>query len=125
MGGAIVIALKDQLHVEVSFPDTKTVKPGKKVKVTIAGAQKNVEKAKEVINDIIMYGHHEITHEGMVHEEVEVEEWAYAAIIGKKGCELRHIQKTFKVNVNIPRKIHENNKVLDISENQNVVVVGE
>merc|ERR1719393_578397 len=49
------------------------------------------------------------------HEEVEVPEWCYAAVIGKKGCELRHIKNSYGVNVKIPR---ENDA------NQNVVLVG-
>eukprot|EP00929_Paragymnodinium_shiwhaense_P124289 TRINITY_DN9944_c0_g2_i1.p1 TRINITY_DN9944_c0_g2~~TRINITY_DN9944_c0_g2_i1.p1 ORF type:complete len:533 (+),score=214.05 TRINITY_DN9944_c0_g2_i1:84-1601(+) len=115
--GAVVIAMKKELNVEVSFPDTKGAKAtGKRHKVTIAGATKNVEKAKEVINDILMYGHHEVTHPGDVHEEMEVPEWCYAALIGKKGSELKHIQNSFHVKVNIPR---------ETSLNQNVVVVGD
>jgi len=113
--GAVVVALKEALGVEVNFPPTDNT-PGKKYKVTIAGANKAVEQAKEVINSIIMYGHHEITHPDDAHEEIEVPAWAYAAVIGKKGSELRHIQNSFKVRVNIPR---------EGSVNQNVVVVGE
>ena len=124
--GKVVIALKEGLGVEVSFPDTKGAKgadgkggkdaPGKKYKVTVAGKTDAVQKAKDVINDIIMYGHHEITHPGLMHEEIEVPEWAYSAVIGKKGSELRHIQNSWKVNVTIPR---------EGSANQNVVVTGE
>jgi len=113
--GCIVREIKKELKVEVSFPPTKKGMDSKKYKVTIAGPVKNVEKAKEVINDIVNFGHHEITHPGDGHEEVEVPEWCYAAIIGKKGCELRHIKNSYGVKVNIPR---------DTSVNQNVVLVG-
>merc|ERR1719498_2048941 len=102
-GGCIVQAIKKELGVEVSFPPTKKGMDTKKYKVTIAGPVKNVEKCKEVINDIVNFGHHEITHPGDGHEEVEVPEWCYAAIIGKKGCELRHIKNSYGVKVNIPR----------------------
>lgn len=102
--------------MEINFPDTKNAKTNKKVKVPIAGRKEDVEKAKEVIESIIKYGHHEITHPGEVHDECEVEDWCYAAIIGKKGSELRHIQNCFRCRVMIPR---------ETSECKNVVVVGD
>merc|ERR1712137_1542512 len=75
-----------------------------------------VEQAKEVINNIIMYGHHEITHPGAAHAELEVEPWKYSFLIGKGGSEMKHIQKNWDVKVSIPR---------DHSANQNVVILGE
>ena len=41
-----------------------------------------MEKANEVINAIIMYGHHEIINPGEMHEKIEADEWGYSAIIG-------------------------------------------
>jgi len=115
--GATIIMLKDQLKVEVSIPPVpKGTTGNKKYKIGIAGSKEASEKAQKCIEDIIMYGHSEITHPGLVHEEIEVPEWAYAFIIGKGGSELRHIQKNWNVNVSIPR---------EHSENRNVVVVGE
>lgn len=115
--GAIIIALKDALKVEVSIPPVPKGATGpKKYKIGIAGSKEASEKAQKCIEEIIMYGHSEITHPGMVHEELEVPDWAYAFIIGKGGSELRHIQKNWNVKVSIPR---------DYSENRNVVVVGE
>jgi len=116
--GVIVQTIKSELGVEVTFPPTSGTKGQdmKKYKVTIAGKKEGVEKCKEVINDIVCYGHHEITHPGEGHEEVEVPEWCYAAIIGKKGCELRHLQNSYKVRCIIPR---------EGSAIQNVVLVGE
>merc|ERR1739849_33250 len=64
----------------------------------------SVELGKEIINSIVDYGHHEITHPGFVHTEVEVEEWKYKYLIGTKGSEMRHIQNSFHVKVNIPRE---------------------
>jgi rRNA processing protein Krr1/Pno1 len=116
--GAIIIKLKEELKVEVSIPPVpKSNNPGpKKYKIGIAGSKEASEKAQKCIEDIIMYGHSEITHPGLVHEEMEVPAWAYAFIIGKGGSELRHIQKNWSVKVNIPR---------EHSENKNVVIVGE
>jgi len=100
--GVVIRAIKEQLKVEVSIP--KTGPPGKKWKVSVAGSSKNVEKAKEVINDIVMYHHHEITHPGEEHAELDVPAWAYSFIIGKAGSELRHIQNNYKVRMHIPRE---------------------
>ena len=47
----------------------------------IGGKHRNVEKANEVINAIIMFGHHEITNPGETHEKIEVEVWGYSANI--------------------------------------------
>ncbi|CAK0821944.1 unnamed protein product [Prorocentrum cordatum] len=114
--GCIIRAVKDALKVEITMPKTSGP-PGsgpKRTMVTIAGKGENVEKAKEVVNDIVMYP--AITHPGQVHEELEIEEWNYRFIIGKAGSELRHIEKNYKVRVRIPR---------DETPNRNVVVVGE
>jgi len=116
--GCIIRAIKDNLKVEITMPKSSGP-PGsgpKRTMVTIAGKGENVEKAKEVVNDIVMYYHHEITHPGDVHEELEIEEWNYRFIIGKAGSELRHTEKNYKVRVRIPR---------DETPNRNVVVVGE
>lgn len=117
--GKYIRALKEKLHVEVTIP--KTGPAAGKWKIGIAGKDKDVERAKEVINEIMMYYHSEVTHddekEQMVHEEIEVPAWAYSWIIGKGGCELRHIQNSYKVRMYIPRE--------GVSMNQNVVVVGD
>jgi rRNA processing protein Krr1/Pno1 len=113
--GKIIRAMKEHLKVEVGIP--KTGPPGGKWKVTIAGKSKDVERAKEVINEIVMYYHSEVTHPGDVHEEIDVPSWAYAWIIGKAGSELRHIQNNYKVRLYIPRE--------GVSANPNVVIVGD
>eukprot|EP00927_Polykrikos_kofoidii_P022354 TRINITY_DN208_c0_g2_i4.p1 TRINITY_DN208_c0_g2~~TRINITY_DN208_c0_g2_i4.p1 ORF type:complete len:493 (+),score=138.81 TRINITY_DN208_c0_g2_i4:80-1558(+) len=114
-GGVIIMALKEQLKVEINIP--KTGPPGGKWNVTIAGKQHDVERAKQVITEIQTYYHSEVTHPGQVHEEIEVPSWAYAWIIGKAGSELRHIQNNYKVRMYIPRE--------GVSTNENVVIVGE
>merc|ERR1712113_427328 len=123
--GAIIMKLKAELGVEINIPqgitkDSKGSWGKKKYPLSIAGSTEKVEKAKEVINDIVYYTHHPITHEGVVHEELEIEEWTYRFLIGPKGSELRHIQNSFKVSVNIPR-----DNVRDTGSNPNVLVVGE
>jgi len=116
--GAIIREIKDKLGVEISIPSTpaNATTAAKKYKVGLAGSTANVEKAKNVINDIVMYGHAEITHPGQVHEELEVDPWAYKYIIGKGGSELKHIQHNWKVKVSIPREHSANQKVLIVGE---------
>merc|ERR1719162_1871217 len=115
--GAIIQLIKKEAKVEVTIPAVpKNAKPGQKFKVTLAGSKTAVTLGKEIIRSIALYGHHEITHPGQVHQEMEIEEWRYRYLIGSKGSEMRHIQNNYKVRVNIPR---------EFSECQNVVIVGE
>jgi len=114
--GAIIRKMKEALKVEVNIPPVpKNAPPNKKYPVTIAGAKADSERAKEVIESIVKYYHHEITHEGLQHIEMEIDPWSYSYIIGTKGSELRHIQKNYDVRVYIPR---------EHSVNEHVVVVG-
>jgi len=115
--GVIIQAIKKEAKCEVSIPEVpKNSHPDKKFKINLSGAAASVELGKEIINSIVTYGHHEVTHPGFIHTEIEVPEWNYKYLIGTKGSEMRHIQNSFKVKVNIPRP-H--------SAIQNVVVVGE
>jgi hypothetical protein len=75
----------------------------------------NVIRAKALIKELIQYYHTEITHPGIVHEELDIPTSYYNYIIGAKGSEIKHIQANFKVSVHIPN--------LE-SINKNVVVVG-
>jgi len=123
-GGDVIQKIKKELKVEVNMPavpkEQMDTKSSKKYKVTLAGSSKQVEEAKEVLNSLILYGHHEITHPGKVHEEMEVDAYAYKYIIGKAGSELKHIQKNWDVKVNIPREHSANQKVLIVGEPSNV-----
>jgi len=121
--GAIIIVIKDTCKVEIDIPPTpKTDKPqpGKKVKVSIAGGAEGVKQAIEIINSIVQYSHHEVTHPGFAHAEMEVEEWKYRFLIGKGGCEMRHIQNNYKVKVNIPRDTSVSDKVTIVGQQQDV-----
>lgn len=118
--GSVIKEIKSKLSVEITIPPVPgndvTSKSSKKYKVTLAGNAQNVEKAKEVINDITQYYHHEVTHPGVTHAELEVDKWSFSYIIGKGGSELKHIQKNWDVKVYIPR---------EFSVNTNVCIVGE
>merc|ERR1719203_1416499 len=89
--GAVIQKIKKDLKVEVNIPTIPPDPPAsKKFKVTLAGSTKQVEEAEECINSIMMYNHHEITHPGHVHAELEVDRWSLRYIIGKGGCEITH-----------------------------------
>jgi rRNA processing protein Krr1/Pno1 len=116
-GGVIIQEIKKQAKVEVNIPAVPKNGPaGKKYRVTLAGSKASVTLGKEIINSIALYGHHDLTHPGQAHKELEIEQWRFPFLIGSKGSELRHIQNNYKVKVNIPR---------EFSANQNVVIVGE
>jgi transcription antitermination factor NusA-like protein len=77
--GAIIRKMKEELKVEVNIPqsvtkDSKGSYGKKKYPITLAGSAQSVEQAKKFINEIVHYKHHKITHEDMVHEELELEE---------------------------------------------------
>jgi len=115
--GAIVRKIKEALNVEVNFQDVpRGSPPTKKGKVTLAGKSEDVEQAKDVINSIVQYQHHELTHPGQTHEEIDIEPWSYKYIIGKAGSELKHIQHNWKVKVSIPRENSSFEKVLVVGE---------
>merc|ERR1719282_781478 len=117
--GAVIIEIKKELGVEITIPKIPANLPAeKKFKVTVAGTPEKVEKAKKVIDDILMYNHSEITHPGLVHEQLDITigDPNLRFIIGKGGSELKHIQNNYKVRMHIPR---------EHSANQNVVIVGE
>merc|ERR1719223_1292635 len=124
-GGAIIQVIKKELQVEIDVEPTPKVADGAKrvvtqVKVSIAGELENVEKAKDCIQSIVQFSHHEITHPGYSHAELEVEEYKYRFIIGKGGSEMRHIQNSFHVQVNIPRDGNKDDKVLVVGETLSV-----
>lgn len=120
--GAVINDIKKATEVEIKIPEVPKgdgkgsgkggADSGKKYKVEIIGDKDNVEKAKEIINAILMYGHHEVTHPDIVHEEMEIPQECYGFIIGRGGSELRHIQNNYEVKVNIPRQYSVNDKVV-------------
>jgi len=116
-GGEIIQKIKKELGVEISIPKVPPKAAAyKKYPVGVAGSKEQVKLAKEVLESIIMYYHHPVTHEGIEHLEMDtIESWQYSFIIGKQGSELKHIQNNFQVRLYIPR---------EFSANQNVVITG-
>jgi hypothetical protein len=76
-GGSIIRAIQDKLEVKITIPDTDW-RPGRQVvkakpaKVGVAGSKEACVQAKACITSIARYHHHEVTHPGMTHKEVDV-----------------------------------------------------
>jgi rRNA processing protein Krr1/Pno1 len=119
--GAIIQGIKKALNVEVSIPKVPNDAPaGKKFKVGLAGEAKNVETAKEVIDSIVHHYHHEVTHPGEKHEELDIETEHRRFIIGSGGSQMKHIQKNWTVRVYIPKEHAANQKVQIVGQPDNV-----
>ena len=85
------------------------------VSVALAGPKDGVKAAYAAVQEIVKFGHSEITHPGFVHVEVAVPADLHRRVIGSKGSEINHVQNSFKCRVIMPG-IH--------TFSQNVVVVG-
>lgn len=119
-GGSCVKAIQTATGVKISIPSVgpKTPPPGlsNKVKINVAGLREQVSIARKTILELTKYYHTEMTHPGVIHEELDIPESYYSYIIGPKGAEVKNIQATCKVSVHIPN---------DESFTQNILVVGE
>lgn len=109
-GGKIIKAIQAGLDVKLTIPKTdwtpKTVQIGNvepSVRVGIAGdSPANVKQAKQVIKDICAYHHHEITHPGLIHQEIFVPQEFFHCVIGTRGSEIKHIRGNYNVEVYMP-----------------------
>jgi rRNA processing protein Krr1/Pno1 len=114
-GGSVLKTLQNHYNVKITVPqvprDSKM-----ECKVMVVGDKKDVKRAKECIKVLCKYHHTEITHPGMCHDEMELDQSVHGYVIGYKGSMIHHIQKNFKVAVHIPGPY---------SLHENVLVVGE
>lgn len=108
-------AIKEACEVKVSIPETNNNDKSDKVKIKVAGKREAIQKAKDIMNEIIEFHHSSVTHPGFVHVSLDISKHLYSTIIGPKGSEIRHIENNFKVDVHIPS---------DNSVHKNVLVVG-
>ena len=81
----------------------------------IAGSKENAKQAKAVIQELLQWHHHEVTHPGMIHEQVHVPQEFFHCVIGPRGSEIKHIRGNFKVDIYMPNQD---------SVTENVIVVG-
>jgi rRNA processing protein Krr1/Pno1 len=119
--GRTIQALQKTLDVKITIPSTdwkpNAVQVGqvKPCRVGIAGNKENTKLAKEAIQSLMKYHHHEITHPGLIHEEVFVPSEFFHCVIGPRGSEIKHIRGNYKVDVYMPNAE---------SETENAIVVG-
>jgi len=106
-GGKTIQALQSALDVKLTIPSTDW-KPNqaegqvKLCRVGIAGSKENSKQAKAVIQSLIKYHHHEITHPGFIHEQVHVPQEFLHCVIGSRGSEIKHIRGNYKVEMYMP-----------------------
>lgn len=105
-------------YLSIFFIQTQVGNVEPAVRIGIAGdSPANVKQAKQVIKDICTYHHHEITHPGMIHQEVFVPKEFFHCVVGTRGSEIKHIRGNYKVDVYMP-----SNESWCVTEN--VVCVG-
>ena len=127
-GGAVIRTIQDRLGVRLNVPKTQgaPVRGGpshlrpKPVAVGVAGPKEAVAQAKDVIKALLRWHHHEVTHPGCVHAELDVPPAYLSFVIGVKGAELRHIQANFGVDVHVPSKDGPTDFVLIVGPPSNV-----
>lgn len=108
--GSVIKRIREKINVAV-----RVLRDAPHHNVMLAGSKARVELAKEVIASIVTFYHHEVTHPGQIHLELDVPPSKLGRLIGRAGCELQHIQSRFQVLVHIPS---------EFSANRHVVIVG-
>lgn len=111
-GGKTIKAIQTALDIKLTIPKTEwspkqmqigTTEPA--CRIGIAGdVPASVKTAKQVIRDLCQYHHHEITHPGFVHQEINVPTEFFHCVIGTRGSEIKHIRGNYKVEVYMPSK---------------------
>merc|ERR1712224_1120097 len=110
--GCILRVIEQELRVQLLI---------RKTQVTIVGSKDSVEKASEVVDRLLMYHHHDITHPGMIHMHYDLTPHQRTYLVGRKGSELRHIQNNFKVRVHMPHRHSRNPMTVVVGEIDNVM----
>ena len=119
--GRTIQALQQTLSVNITIPPTdwkpNVPQVGKvqMAKVGIAGQKDNCRTCKQVIQELMKFHHHEITHPGLIHEEFYVPPEFFHCVIGPRGSEIKHIRGNYKVDIYMPNAE---------SSTDNVILVG-
>lgn len=124
-GGKVIQALQTNCDVKISIPPTDwkpNTPPGmvQMCKVGIAGSKENSRTAKGVLQSLVEFHHHELTHPGMIHETVYVPNEFFHCVIGSKGSEMKHIRGNYKVDVYMPNNDSKTQDVLVVGKKSNV-----
>eukprot|EP00977_Amphora_coffeiformis_P011205 scaffold2686_cov167-Amphora_coffeaeformis.AAC.1 len=124
--GQTIKALQTTLDVKITIPPTdwkpNTVQVGqvKMAKVGVAGSKEGIAQCKQAIQALMQYHHSEISHPGMIHQEVHVPSEFFHCIIGTRGSEIKHIKGNFKVQVYMPNEDSHTDNVLVVGKSNNV-----
>jgi rRNA processing protein Krr1/Pno1 len=128
-GGRTIQAIQTALNVKITIPKTEwkpnmpqigNIPPS--CKVGIAGDDRaNVRQAKQVLQHLLKYHYTEITHPGMIHQEVHVPQEFFHCVIGPRGSEIKHIRGNFKVEVYMPTPDGPTQNVLVVGNNKSNV----
>lgn len=124
--GRTIQALQQTLDVNITIPSTDW-KPNlpqvgkvQMAKVGIAGSKDNARTCKQVIQALMKYHHHEITHPGLIHEEMYVPSEFFHCVIGPRGSEIKHIRGNYKVDVYMPNAESSTDNVIVVGKQANV-----
>ncbi|CCE64778.1 hypothetical protein TPHA_0I02770 [Tetrapisispora phaffii CBS 4417] len=97
--GANIQAIRSKYDITTQFADADTKPQSKEpMKVTLIGIQYNVKRAVEFINTEIKRWSDIITKEFIAPLQY------HAALIGRRGANLNHLQNKYSVNINFPRE---------------------
>mmetsp|Transcript_12072 Transcript_12072/g.24982 ORF Transcript_12072/g.24982 Transcript_12072/m.24982 type:complete len:187 (+) Transcript_12072:731-1291(+) len=125
-GGSTIRAIQTNLDVKVTIPPTDW-KPNspqvgkvKNVKVGVAGSKDACVKAKQCIQQIVRYHHSEVTHPGLIHEEVDIPPEFYHCVIGPRGSEIKHIRGNYQCDVHIPNEDSHSEYTIVVGKKSNV-----
>jgi len=101
--GSVINKIRSSFDVQVHLPDASSCQDKRaQVEAVVAGGAENVEKAVQVINEIIEFGISPLTHPGFVKVEIDVDNFQKPFLIGKKGVEIKKIKEKYSVKVDVP-----------------------
>jgi rRNA processing protein Krr1/Pno1 len=109
-GACNLIALQHATNTQINLPQQ-----GKGNKVSIVGAPDDIRRAKELIKQLLTDGYCSATHPGYVKLEMPFPSNMFGTLIGPSGGNIKHIQNSTGVMLNIPRST-------DV--NQNLTLIG-
>mmetsp|Transcript_11332 Transcript_11332/g.16643 ORF Transcript_11332/g.16643 Transcript_11332/m.16643 type:complete len:452 (+) Transcript_11332:99-1454(+) len=125
-GGKTIQAIQSALDVKLTIPSTDWKPNAPKVgkvklcQVGIAGSKEHSKEAKAVIQSLVRWHHHEITHPGLIHEQVDVPQEFYHCVIGTRGSEIKHIRGNFNVEMFMPNEDSVTDSIIVVGKQSNV-----
>ena len=98
-GVTVIRQIQDACEVHIHVPEARDGQ-GQVRKITIAGPKEGAKRAKTVVDSIVRYHHHALTHPGVVHAVIPLAQASdVGTIIGRGGSSIKHIQGSTKTRV--------------------------